>query len=169
MNLNKSINEWIARHGIDHQAACELYQLLMVPECHGVNPNADHSENAVQSHVRAYAPHLGVYLWRNNVGVLKDKRGIPVRFGLANDSAQMNESVKSSDLIGITPVLVTQEMVGTTVGVFTAVEVKKANWKFSGTKREYAQHRFIQLVRANGGYAGFVNSPDQLLGVIERV
>lgn len=54
--------------------------------------------------------------------------------------------VGSSDLIGLKPVLITPEMVGKTVAVFTAVEVKTATGR--ATKEQVA---FLQMVKDIGG------------------
>lgn len=105
------------------------------------------SEATVQAAVRAEAARMGVYLWRNNSGVLPDKRGVPVRFGLGNDSKATNSVLKSSDLIGICP-----------DGRFIAIEVKSPNWKRPTGAREKAQKAFIDLVKRNGGRGGFVTS-----------
>ena len=113
-------------------------------------------ENVIQREIRLAANGL---LMRNNVGVLKDSRGIPVRFGLANDSTKLNKEFKSSDLIGITPMVIGPQHVGETVGVFTAIETKKEDWRFSeNDDRARAQLKFIRWVRGNGGIAGFANS-----------
>lgn len=98
-------------------------------------------------------------LWRNNVGVLFDKTGRPVRYGLANDSARMNKEVKSSDLIGGTPVTITPAMVGKTVLLFTAIECKAEGWKYSpNDSHEVAQKKYIDVVLGMGGIAGFASS-----------
>ena len=49
------------------------------------------TEAAIQKRVMIEATRLGLRVFRNNVGVLMDRRGIPVNFGLC---------VGSSDLIG---------------------------------------------------------------------
>jgi hypothetical protein len=115
------------------------------------------SEARVQSLVRLEAPTKGVTLWRNNVGVLVDTTGRPVRFGLANDSRALNEELKSGDLIGWRPVLVTPDLVGRTIAQFVSRECKPEGWRFTGTPREKAQLRWLDLVRAAGGDAAFAN------------
>lgn len=116
------------------------------------------SEASIQQRLRLWASKRGVRLWRNNVGVLKDERGVPVRYGLANESKAMNQNIKSSDLIGITPVTVTPDMVGKTLGVFTAYECKAEDWSYRANKREIAQLKWLELVQSLGGIAQFINS-----------
>jgi hypothetical protein len=123
----------------------------------------DVSEAGIQSRVRLRAAELGLRLWRNNLGAGKLENGSYVRWGLANDSAAINAVLKSSDLIGITPHVVTLADVGRTIGVFTAVECKADGWRYNGNDAHTrAQQAFILLVRASGGRAGFITSPDQL-------
>lgn len=117
------------------------------------------SEAAVQQAVRLEAPRQGCTLWRNNNGACQTSDGRQIRYGLANDSAQMNAKIKSSDLIGITRVVITPEMVGQTVGVFTSFEIKREGWVYAGTPREKAQWEWIKLIIANGGFGGFAQSP----------
>lgn len=110
-----------------------------------------------------------VILLRNNSGALPDSTGRVVRYGLGNISKKKNEEFKSSDYIAITPVLITPDMVGKTIGVFTAVEVKEENWTFNPKdKREAAQKNFIDFVTARGGLAGFCNNVDTLLRIIKK-
>lgn len=112
--------------------------------------------------VRLRASEWGCRLFRNNSGVLKDARGVPVRFGLGNESPKLNKRLKSSDFIGYTPVTVTPEMVGKTLAVFTALEVKpdgtNIHRQWNENSREWAQQRFIDLVKAAGGLAGFATN-----------
>jgi len=112
-------------------------------------------EAETQALIRAEASAKGGRLWRNNVGVLLDKRGVPIRFGLCNDSATVNAGLKSGDLIGIMPVLITPEMVGMYIGQFVSREVKRPGWEYHGDAREVAQQRWIDLINGLGGGAGF--------------
>lgn len=120
------------------------------------------SEAAIQNRIRLEASRLGKRLLRNNVGAYKTDTGSWVRYGLANDSQQMNKVLKSSDLIGIDPVLVQPHHVGTVLGVFVAREVKRGNWRFTGTEDEQAQLKFLNLVASLGGNAAFVTGEGSL-------
>ena len=126
-------------------------------------------ESHVQQEVQIEAMKNGCTLMRNNSGSLIDTEGRPVRFGLGNISAKHNENSKSSDLIGITKIVITPDMVGKTVGVFTAVEVKKEGWKESKKfdKREQAQSNFITWVKSLGGFAGFCSDADRVKDILK--
>ena len=78
----------------------------------------------------------GCLAWRNNTGVLPDRRGKPVRFGLC---------VGSSDIIGIAP-----------DGVFFAVECKTAKGRATDK-----QHNFISAVVRQGGRAGIARTAQE--------
>lgn len=122
-----------------------------------------HSENYVQSLVRLEAGRKGLKLWRNNVGVLTNaETGQPVRYGLANDSKQLNASIKSGDLIGWRPVVITPAMVGTKIAQFVSRECKRPSWSYSATDREKAQLRWAEVVNADGGDACFVTAEGSL-------
>lgn len=124
-------------------------------------------ESASASHIKLDAANIGVSLWRNNVGMLMNDRGVPVRFGLCNDSALVNKHCKSSDLIGITSMLITPEMVGQMVGVFTAIETKRTGWVYSeNDERAVAQKKFHDIVKSAGGFAGFASSIEEFRKII---
>ena len=149
------LHTWAVKHGITLEALKELADIITPP----VTPPPSNitSESDVQNLVQLEASKAGVTLWRNNVGSFIDSRGVPVRYGLANNSKQMNDKFKSSDLIGIKPVTITPDMVGKVIGQFVAREVKKPSWSFSGNKHEKAQEAFIKFVSMRGGDACFVN------------
>ena len=120
------------------------------------------SETATQQAIRLEASRQGVRLFRNNNGACKDETGRLIRYGLGNDSAQVNRALKSSDLIGITPILVTPEHVGMTHGIFTSIEVKREGWKYTGTSREVAQGAWIDLIISLGGKGQFSTGPGSI-------
>jgi hypothetical protein len=122
------------------------------------------SETQVQAETRLeYSQkHKGV-LWRNNVGAFKSANGQWVRYGLANDSKQMNKELKSSDLIGWTPITITTEMVGHTIPVFTSIEVKEeglCSTAKMNTDHVKAQQKWCDGITKTGGIAGIVDSSD---------
>ena len=126
------------------------------------------NESEIQQIIQIEAAKQGTILLRNNSGALTDKEGRLIRYGLGHTSN--NQQTKSSDLIGITSVIVTKEMVGSTIGVFTAIEVKSPNWKFGKTlnERERHQKNFIDWVISRGGIAGFANSIDSFRDLIKN-
>lgn len=116
-------------------------------------------EAAVQNHTREQFAFIGP-VWRNNVGACEDATGRIIRYGLGNDSAQLNREMKSPDLVCITPVFVTPDMLGRTLGVFTGLECKHSNWRMTpGDKHAQAQAKFHDIIRQHGGFAGFVTDP----------
>ena len=147
--MSDPIAQWAQRNGVNRQAVTELLQILAMPPDPLCNPT-QLSEAATQAEVRLAAPRHGGVLWRNNVGAWQDPAGHWTRYGLANDSAKLNAHVKSSDLIGFTPV--------DGRAVLTAIECKRGDWKWSGSKREVAQQRFHNIVRVGGGIPGFARS-----------
>lgn len=113
------------------------------------------SEATAQNLVRLAASRAGCRLWRNNVGAGYLTDGTFVRFGLANESAAVNKHIKSADLVGIRPVLITPDHVGQTIGQFLSREVKRPGWRYAGTAHERAQLAWAELVRSLGGDAAF--------------
>lgn len=81
-------------------------------------------------------------MFRNNTGVLKDKTGRPVKFGLCPGS---------SDIIGWTE-----------GGVFLAIEVKLPNKTPTDN-----QWNFINRAKAAGCKAGFATSVDEALEILK--
>ena len=127
------------------------------------------NEATVQQQTRLAMARLGAQIWRNNSGACTDDTGRLIRYGLGNDSAQLNAVIKSSDLIGVMPITVQPHMVGQTIGVFTALEIKAPGWALRpGDKRGLAQAAYHDIVRQAGGFAGFVTDPNDIIGIISR-
>lgn len=125
------------------------------------------SEASISSQLELIASSLGALTMRNNIGAFQDATGRWIRYGLMNGSKKENSQFKSSDFIGITPVLIGPEHVGRTVGIFTALEAKESGWKLRPSDDHgKAQARFHSLVRAHGGFAGFVSDPLQVLALL---
>lgn len=149
-------DQWAMRHNIPFAALLELQQLFFPPPLASEPDPEGRLEDYAQSLIRRAAPRAGWSLFRNNVGALKTDSGRWLRFGLANDSSAMNEVIKSGDLIGLRPVLITPEHVGSTIGQFVSIEAKRPGWKpGEDPKRERGQFAWAGLVRSKGGLAVF--------------
>lgn len=99
---------------------------------------------------------IGARVFRNNNGVARfednGKKRV-IRYGLGKGT---------SDLIGWTPLVITKEIVGTTVAVFTALEGKKN----PRDKLSEEQENFLSAVDQDGGVSGVFRSSDEALGVV---
>lgn len=126
------------------------------------------SESEVQQEIMMAAPYHSCILMRNNSGAFEDKDGRLVRYGLGHHSPK--QDYLSSDLIGITTIVITPEMVGKKIGVLTAIEVKKENWRKNKTldSRERKQFNFINWVRSVGGIAGFCTSVEDFKNIMKN-
>jgi hypothetical protein len=150
--------EWARKHNIPQHA---LEDLLRGLGAHW-EPKQDRkksSEQEVQDRVRLEASRKGCVLWRNNLGVTENH----VRYGLCNDSPKVNARLKSHDLVGIRPTLITPELVGRTVGIFFTREIKAPGWVFGASSnkkerdREEAQLRWALIVLSMGGDSAFTD------------
>lgn len=105
------------------------------------------SETLIVSQCLEWLAKRRLFAWRNNTGSYRTPEGRFIRYG----------HVGSSDILGITPVVVTPEMVGQTLGVFTAVECKTETGRQSK-----AQQTFQAMVTRNGGVYIVARSPEDL-------
>ncbi len=105
------------------------------------------SETEILHAVMIRLSNAGVKIFRNNQGVAVYPDGSRVRYGIANPGG--------SDLIGWVPVIITPEMVGQTVAVFVAAEVKTPRGRANPRQR-----RFLDAVAAAGGFAAVLRSED---------
>lgn len=96
----------------------------------------------------------GCLIFRNNVGAYKIEDRF-IKYGVGGEGA--------SDLIGSTPVIITQEMVGKKIGVFTAIETKNAT-----RKPTEKQLNFINVIIEQGGIAGIARSVEDAILLLAR-
>lgn len=154
--------QWAIKWGVPFEALADLANIIgldgddPMPEKSGV------SEDAVQAVVMLEAPHKDVKLWRNNVGALLDDRGVPVRYGLANQTSKQNKIIKSGDLIGIRKLKIMPHMVGWIIGQFVSREIKKVGWTYTGDDHEVAQLNWCNLINSYGGDAAFATGAGTL-------
>ena len=113
---------------------------------------AQSNEALVQNQIRLALGKDSVRLFRNNTGALMDQNGRLVTFGLCKGS---------SDLIGFKTVKITNDMVGTELAVFTAIEVKD-----KGHATKY-QKNFIDVVKKAGGMAGVAKNVEEAKKILE--
>jgi hypothetical protein len=111
-------------------------------------------ESNIQAQIRLALSGAGAVMFRNNVGQTTTVDGRVIRYGVCNPGG--------ADLIGWKPIVVTENMVGQTLAVFCAVEVKRPGGKVSES-----QQRFLEAVKRSGGIAGVARSPAEALKVIE--
>lgn len=156
-----NLNEWAIYWGVPFEAVEDLRRIFGTID-NTVKPQNGESEAAIQTRIRLESSKKGIMLMRNNVGVLTNTNGVPIRYGLMNESKQLNSKFKSSDLIGIRPIRIEPEYVGRLIGQFVARECKKENWEYAATKEEIAQLKFLELVMSYGGDAAFANKEGTL-------
>lgn len=150
-----TLEQWALKWGVPLAALQELRADMGYDEA----PEAatlGAAEAAVSARVRLACSRAGWRVFRNNVGAgTVVESGSFLRWGLANDSEKLNASIKSSDLIGVRPMTIKREHVGSILGQFVSLEVKAEGWRFTGTPRETAQDKWLKLIRSLGGHARF--------------
>lgn len=151
------LDDWAQRWGISPAAIQDLRKSMGIEEKYVSGEGM--AETPIQQRVRLAAAKKGIRLWRNNRGAFKDKSGRWVRFGLMNDTPELNKIIKSHDLIGITPRIITPADIGKTLGIFTTHEIKKFDWRYTGKGREVQQLAWANLILSLGGIAKFINNP----------
>jgi len=123
-------------------------------------------ESNVQKLIMLALSEAGCTVWRNNVA--KAWVGDKMIWQANGNLTIVNPRVLhaglcrgSADLIGIAPVLITEQMVGSTVGVFLAPEIKACKGRASSEQDDFMDH-----VRMNGGIAGICRSPQDALDLL---
>lgn len=121
------------------------------------------AESPIQQQIRVRAARRGWLLFRNNrgAGKLLLPGGLSrfLRWGLANDSKKLGDAIKSGDLVGGRPIVITADMVGKTILQFASVEVKKEGWRPDGSLEYCAQVQWMKLIEDHGGFAIITNDP----------
>lgn len=106
-------------------------------------------------------------IFRNNTGMAWIGQRIPCKGGdiLLKEPRPLHAGlcVGSSDLIGWTKVKITPEMVGTSIAVFTAIEVKTKSGKITSE-----QLNFLREVRDSGGISGIARDTETAKEMIEN-
>lgn len=125
------------------------------------------SEANLMRNIQLAISKTATRLFRNNVGsawlgpVINHS---PHQVVIANPTrVTYGLGVGSSDTIGWTPVKITPEMVGETVAVFTAIEVK-----MPGAKLRKEQAAFGNAVECAGGIFAVAHSVDEALSAVRE-
>ena len=84
-------------------------------------------ETKIQNRIMMDMSEKGYLVWRNQVGLFKTLDGRTVNIGIKG----------SSDLMAIKPTVITPDMVGQTLAVFVAVEVKTATGRQSEPQKKW--------------------------------
>lgn len=125
-------------------------------------------EKQLAEYIKLEAGKHGLSLLINNSGALNDEVGRLVRFGIGNESKEINDRLKFPDYVFILPTIIQPHHVGMKIGIFAGAELKRPDWEYTGKGREQAQMNAIEFIRLNGGVAGFVNSVDSFNKLIGR-
>ena len=84
-------------------------------------------ETNIMNKIMIKMSQKGYLIWRNQVGLFKTLDGRTVNIGIKG----------SSDLMAVKPTVITPEMVGQTLAVFVAVEVKTATGRQSEPQKKW--------------------------------
>lgn len=160
--FSMKLEMWATRWGVPEVAIEDLRKILGLAKLELIDNDVNKSEAAIMNLIRIEASKKNCRLWRNNVGATYTKDGNFIRYGLANESGKMNGYIKSADLIGIKPIKIRNCMVGMTIGQFVSREIKASDWKYTGTDRERAQLRWIEVITGMGGDACFATNEGTL-------
>jgi len=127
-------------------------------------------ETNISTRMSLMASTVGTVLFRNNVGnglVISGKNSNKVieaciklveKAGCFAYRLAFGFGVGSSDKIGYTPIVITQEMVGKKIAVFTAVEVKTKTGVVSDKQKD-----FLGQVKYAGGIAILYRDGDDII------
>lgn len=127
-------------------------------------------ESSVSKKLMLFLSRAGAVLFRNNVG----KSWISSNFvELGNGDVLVKNARRfhsglvdgSLDLVGWYSIIITPDMVGSKIAVFTAIDSKHSD---GGNRKKKNQLNFIYQVNEAGGIAGFASSEEEAMQVLER-
>ena len=107
------------------------------------------AEGSIQRMIQLTCSECGARVFRNQAGKFQIKRcDCPVEYTVTTGLVK-----GASDLIGWMPTVVTEDMVGQTVAVFVALEVKTERGRLRPEQAD-----FLRRVQGDGGIAAVVRS-----------
>ncbi len=129
-------------------------QLLALIAKHTPKPKRKSDETKLLPKLITVASRCGTRLFRNQRG--KYRIGTRwIKYGLGANG--------SSDLIGYTVRVVTPDMVGQKIAIFTAIEAKAATGRATDQQQE-----FVRQVQFDGGIAQIIRSVQELEITLKR-
>ncbi len=141
------------------------------------------SEAANLKRVMIKSSRLGMRLLRNNRGAFYTMDGVKhVMTAIFSGNIQKAktalgrlrvvraglEAEGASDLVGVTTVTITPEMVGMKLGVATVAEVKEPKWKKPTDEHERKQENFLDQATKRGCIAFFITDAETLEKKVEE-
>lgn len=111
-------------------------------------------ETNIQNFSLIAGSQSGAMIWRNQVGTFYNRSGNPVKVG----------NVGAADSLGVVPVVITQDMVGKTIGVAIACEFKAKRGRQSDD-----QKRWQSNFEKRGGKYALIRSPDDMVEFINGI
>lgn len=114
-------------------------------------------ESDIQKLIQLKSAQCGAKLFRNNVGLgwIGPTKRLSDGSILMENPRPLHAGLQkgSGDLIGFKPTVITSDMVGKMVAVFVSLEVKTPTGRVRPEQLDW-----YELVRKNGGIAGFARS-----------
>jgi hypothetical protein len=134
------------------------------------------NESNITKLIELSVSKTGTKIFRNNVGLgwigesyrINRKKTVELNEGdvVVRNARPLHAGLikGSSDLIGWKPTVITPEMVGKTLAVFTAIEVKTQTGRASKE-----QLVFIERVKSDGGIAGIARNPSEAVNLVTKL
>lgn len=117
-------------------------------------------ESASNDAVKGWANIRRGVLYRNRRGMVDLPSGGKMPYGLGPNGY--------GDNVGYLPVVITADMVGRTLAVYTMVECKRADQALKDPEAYGDQFKYVEEVRAAGGIAGFARHAEDSEAIYQR-